>query len=239
MAVPASVSWAKMIPGLEGIGGRVCWYDRAGYGWSDSGPMPQTSKRNAEVLHEVLKVAEEKGPFVLVGHSYGAYTIRLFEHAYPEQVAGLVFLEPSHEDLPFRSAALNPGKNEAAWRAEFNNLSVMFGAISAFLSPFAVADRLGLAAIEAEHGGINKVRYTPRDIASVFNGKYFKAVSSELRTFMYESANQTRQTVPARPRARLPVAVLLGANEIAPFCIPRGGGAGALGAAGGFRAPRE
>ena len=33
---------------------QVCWYDRAGEGWSDPGPYPQTSATIAKDLHELL-----------------------------------------------------------------------------------------------------------------------------------------------------------------------------------------
>ena len=73
---------------------RVCSYDRAGYGWSDPGPKPRTYQKAAEELHTLLRNAGESGPFVLVGHSAGANTVRLYAAVYPEEVAGLVLIEP-------------------------------------------------------------------------------------------------------------------------------------------------
>lgn len=73
---------------------RVCSYDRAGYGWSDPGPKPRTYQQAAEELHTLLRNAGEISPFVLVGHSAGCNTIRLYASAYPEEVAGLVLIEP-------------------------------------------------------------------------------------------------------------------------------------------------
>jgi pimeloyl-ACP methyl ester carboxylesterase len=73
---------------------RVCSYDRAGVGWSEPGPKPRTFLRAAEELHTLLANTGEIGPFVLVGHSAGVNTIRLFAQTYPEQVAGLVLIEP-------------------------------------------------------------------------------------------------------------------------------------------------
>jgi pimeloyl-ACP methyl ester carboxylesterase len=37
-------------------------------------------------------------PLVLVGHSFGGYIIRLYHHAYPGEVAGMVFADAAHED---------------------------------------------------------------------------------------------------------------------------------------------
>uniref|UniRef100_Q022C4 Alpha/beta hydrolase fold n=1 Tax=Solibacter usitatus (strain Ellin6076) TaxID=234267 RepID=Q022C4_SOLUE len=77
---------------------RVCSYDRAGYGLSDPGPLPRTSKQLASELHSLLGTAEEAGPYVLVGHSLGGLTIRLFTQAHPAEVAGLVLVDSASEN---------------------------------------------------------------------------------------------------------------------------------------------
>src|SRR5262245_1957102 len=46
---------------------QACWYDRAGIGWSDSGPFPRTSSAIAGDLHTLLKHASVPPPHVLVG----------------------------------------------------------------------------------------------------------------------------------------------------------------------------
>jgi pimeloyl-ACP methyl ester carboxylesterase len=74
---------------------RVCAYDRAGYGQSEPGPMPRDSQRAADELHQLLVNSGEDGPFLLVGHSLGALNMQVYAHIYPEQVIGLVLLDPS------------------------------------------------------------------------------------------------------------------------------------------------
>ena len=76
---------------------RVCSYDRAGMSWSEEGPKPRTYMRIADELHALLQAAGEQGPYVLVGHSVGAHTIRFFEQEYPTDVAGVVLVDPAHE----------------------------------------------------------------------------------------------------------------------------------------------
>jgi pimeloyl-ACP methyl ester carboxylesterase len=82
---------------------RVCSYDRAGYGWSDPGPKPRVPSIMTEELHTLLERAGEKPPYILVGHSFGALDVRMYAHKFPEQVAGVVFVDGSHPDelLPF------------------------------------------------------------------------------------------------------------------------------------------
>ncbi|MBO2445525.1 alpha/beta hydrolase [Actinomadura barringtoniae] len=74
-------------------------YDRAGTGWSDRAPLPRTGAAVAAELSDVLRVAEVPGPYVLVGHSLGGVYARLFAARFPNDVAGLLLLDPFHEDL--------------------------------------------------------------------------------------------------------------------------------------------
>ncbi len=73
---------------------RVVCYDRAGLGWSDIGPMPRTAERIVAELHSLLDRAAIPGPYVLVGHSFGGLTMPLFAARYPEQIAGMVLVDP-------------------------------------------------------------------------------------------------------------------------------------------------
>ena len=68
--------------------------DRAGYGWSDGSPFPQTSAQIAKELRQLLQNAGEKPPYVLVGHSFGGLAVRVFNGEYPNEVAGM-FLSDS------------------------------------------------------------------------------------------------------------------------------------------------
>ena len=80
---------------------RVCSYDRAGYDWSDPGPMPRTSAQSIKELHALLQNAGERPPYVLVGHSFGGTNVRIYNKLYPDQVAGMVLADTGHEDLKF------------------------------------------------------------------------------------------------------------------------------------------
>jgi pimeloyl-ACP methyl ester carboxylesterase len=75
----------------------ACSYDRAGDAWSDIGPSPRTLRQNAYELHSLLSGAEIKGPYVLAGHSYGGILARIYARDYPEEVAGMVLVDSTHE----------------------------------------------------------------------------------------------------------------------------------------------
>jgi pimeloyl-ACP methyl ester carboxylesterase len=92
-----SLEWIKIQNNLANDV-RVCSYDRAGYGWSDPGPKPRTTARITRELHTLLEEAKIPGPYVLAGHSFGGYNIRYFASEYPDEVAGLVFIDSSHPE---------------------------------------------------------------------------------------------------------------------------------------------
>ena len=91
----ASVEW-RNIQAEVGRETRVCSYDRAGYGWSDPGPAPRITSRTVSELRRLLKRADIPPPYLLVGHSFGGFTVRYFAARYPEEVAGVVLVESSH-----------------------------------------------------------------------------------------------------------------------------------------------
>lgn len=97
-----SIDWLMVQPEVAKFT-RVCSYDRAGYGWSDSGPEPRSSLQIAHELKQLLEAAGEKGPYILVGHSMGGYDIRAYAGQYPPDVVGMVLVDASHEDQELRA----------------------------------------------------------------------------------------------------------------------------------------
>jgi pimeloyl-ACP methyl ester carboxylesterase len=72
---------------------RVCTYDRAGWGWSEAGPLPRDAAEFAKELHTLLQNANIPGPYVMVGHSLGGLGVRVYVHDYPSEVSGVVLIE--------------------------------------------------------------------------------------------------------------------------------------------------
>jgi pimeloyl-ACP methyl ester carboxylesterase len=72
---------------------RVCVYDRAGRGWSQSAGTQQDGVQVATDLHALLEGAGEQGPYVLAGHSAGGLYVLNFAQLYPDQVAGVALLD--------------------------------------------------------------------------------------------------------------------------------------------------
>ena len=95
---------------------RVCAYDRPGTvvggespSRSDPVPQPTTAQDGVADLHALLSAAEEPGPYVLVGHSYGGLVVRLYAMNYPQDVSGLVLIDAISG---FLQAGMTPEQRE-------------------------------------------------------------------------------------------------------------------------------
>jgi pimeloyl-ACP methyl ester carboxylesterase len=86
--------WAKVQPVLSQQT-RVCSYDRAGFGWSESRPDIQDANAVSSQLHQLMEAAAVQRPFVLVGHSISGIYLRSYVAHYPDDVAGLVLVDGS------------------------------------------------------------------------------------------------------------------------------------------------
>ncbi len=76
---------------------RACVYDRAGLGWSDAwsdSRSPRTTSAIVDDLRALLAAAGVPSPYILVGHSFGGLVVRAYAAKYPDEVAGLVLVDP-------------------------------------------------------------------------------------------------------------------------------------------------
>lgn len=93
----SNYDWEQVQPQISKIT-RTFSYDRAGIGGSDKSKLKRTSLNQVHELHTLLKAAKVKAPYVIVAHSIGGYNARLFAGIYPKEVAGIVFVDSSHEN---------------------------------------------------------------------------------------------------------------------------------------------
>ena len=73
-------------------------YDRAGTGWSDDTHLPRSADEVTDELRALLRVVEIPAPYLLIGHSLGGVYVQRFAQRFPREVAGLLLLDPAHED---------------------------------------------------------------------------------------------------------------------------------------------
>lgn len=103
--------WAAWQNGT--IPGRWCIWDRPGYGWSDNAPSPHSAGMSADALSEALAVAGEEGPWILVSAGYGSIVSRIFSARHVRNIAGIMMVDPLHEDLLYQIGS--PGRGILLW----------------------------------------------------------------------------------------------------------------------------
>lgn len=134
-----SRDWADQVTPWR-TGGRVCTYDRPGLGASKAraGTKYIDSGVHAKELHALLHRAGEKGPFILVGHSYGGMIGRSFNNLYPKEVRGMLLLDavpPGIQDLysaydksfvePSASISLSASASATGWDRPLQGLPLI------------------------------------------------------------------------------------------------------------------
>jgi pimeloyl-ACP methyl ester carboxylesterase len=103
-------TWTDVLPVMQSTH-RLCAYDRAGLGASD--PPAEASRLAADQvadLRALLDGAGISGPFVIGSWSYGATVATLFTQAYPDDVVGLLFVDPQSPGVVARWRDALPAK---------------------------------------------------------------------------------------------------------------------------------
>jgi pimeloyl-ACP methyl ester carboxylesterase len=154
-------------------------YDRPGYGWSDPVDRPVDLALAAADLHAALDARGLPGPYVLVGHSLGAHYVRVFAERYPDDVTGLVLLDPSHEDQFDRMPDV---------AKQLQQMSAMFAA-------FPKLARLGLFRIRNPQAAV--LTDLPPDVAAQLDAltvtpRHFRALAGEGRVVLDIAASVPR-----------------------------------------------
>lgn len=92
-----SISWAYVQPEISQHTS-TCSYDRAGILLSEAGPRPRDGETIAAELKQALENAGESGPYILVGHAFGGFYVRIFAGEYLDEVCGMVLVDSGHPD---------------------------------------------------------------------------------------------------------------------------------------------
>ena len=90
----SSVSWTPLQDSVAAFTSTAS-YDRVGFGWNHETRQPQSAGEMIESLRALLASVGFVPPFVFVGHSFGALLVRLYADRWPEEVAGLVLVDPA------------------------------------------------------------------------------------------------------------------------------------------------
>lgn len=132
---------------------RSVLYDRAGTGWGAPADLPRTPTAVVTELHDLLR--DVPGPYVFVGHSLGGLYARRYAQLFPDEVAGLLLLDPGHEDmysyLPPEAAAMNERIKQGASDITDEQVAAARPALEALHKDWPDADRAALVDYHLTH----------------------------------------------------------------------------------------
>jgi len=192
-----SMVWALVQPGIAQFT-RVCSYDRAGYAWSDAGPLPRTMSQIAYELRTALANAAEKGPYVLVGATLGGTIMRVFANTYPGDVSGMVLVDSTHEN----GFIVSHGKEVRIGETSENK--AIPPVQPAMKEPRGTPEPLAVRPTKASaFVNVSPLSKLPRDLQRIWiiakmQSKYDEALASEF-TFLPEEMNKLFAATAANP----------------------------------------
>lgn len=195
-------SWARVVPLLTPEA-RVIAYDRPGLGFSDPAPAPDDRRPRAMAsqLDATLRAVGAPPPYLLVGHSLGGLHVRAFAELRPDGVAGLVLVDPSHEDMQRIVATSKAVRVLAAAVRGALGLAARLGPIGGprVLTPL-VMPRAVVARLQLEPERVRALR------ARYGTAETMRAIRAELAQ-LEPALEQTREV---RVPTSIPVTVLSG-----------------------------
>lgn len=114
--------WGSIVLQVASIASVVA-YDRAGLGQSEWDGETPTPQHVAGRLRRLLERIGAPPPYVLVGYSWGGVLARYFAGLHPEEVAGLVFVDPgpivtqslAERLAPFEAIGADQAGYDAFW----------------------------------------------------------------------------------------------------------------------------
>jgi pimeloyl-ACP methyl ester carboxylesterase len=130
-------NWSRVHPQLGHVT-RVCAYDRAGSGYSPPNMRARDAGDEVDDLQRLLDRAHLAPPYVLVGHSYGGLVARLFAHAHPREIGGVVLVDAMGRSQDRRFSRLWKAQPARERRSAPNPLE----ASADLLASEALADRV-------------------------------------------------------------------------------------------------
>jgi pimeloyl-ACP methyl ester carboxylesterase len=212
----SSLSWSLVQPEVAAFT-HVCAYDRAGLAWSERAQSPRTFDRVVDELRAVLAAVAPRGPYVLVGHSFGSLVVRAYAARSPRDVAGLVLVDPPTEWLTMtrqQMRMLRRGVRLSRVGAVLAHLGIVRASLALLTggapgAPRRLVKVLGPRASRTLEHLVAEVRKLPPDIHPVVQRiwcepKCFHAMADHLSVLARESVSIAGQV----PSPDVPVVVI-------------------------------
>ncbi|HZD93342.1 MAG TPA: alpha/beta hydrolase [Candidatus Sulfotelmatobacter sp.] len=219
----SSLSWSVLQPQLAAVSTTFS-YDRAGLGWSTSTVKPCNLSGMAEELHEWIDALRVPRPYILVGHSYAAYILRVYACRFPDELAGIILVDPLTPEEWFKPRRWQRSR---VWRAVW--LSRAGAALSALgvlrfclwllqrgnkAVPRRVLGSFGPAARETVERILGELAKLPQETVRLIrerwgHPKFFLTMARYIQTLPVCAAEVAGCDVPRN----IPVTVISGAHQ--------------------------
>ncbi len=194
-------------------------YDRGGLGWSSPSRTLRTPSNIAAELHELVRHAGLKPPFILVGHSFGGLVMRRFALMYPEEVTSILLVDPMRCEEwppldPAKQAALDRGIRLSSFAIPIARLGLARLAVTSLLCRSGrIADRLaGAAGDGGKHvlGRIkDEVSKMPREIWPIIAAHWSRpSYYAGMRSHVAAVPDTVREMQDAKPIRGIPILLL-------------------------------
>jgi pimeloyl-ACP methyl ester carboxylesterase len=207
-----TLHWGLVQPMLSATN-RVFAFDRAGMGFSDPGPLPRLTSRSLADLRAALKATGIEPPYVLVGHSMGSFDMQLFAFLHPEEVAGMVLVDPRGDRVFERFGAAVPSMAVAAQR---QRRQVLRNAVIAAQRPEPDSAAYEALAAPPEPQLTDAVNAALRD--ATLRPSTWRTIASEGASL--DGASMEELDAARRHLGKMPLIVLTAANAVAMFALP-------------------
>lgn len=216
----SSVGWVQVQPQIAEFT-QVCVYDRPGFGWTERSTRPRTPDQFLQELGEVVRHCGT--PVILVGHSFGGLLVQLYAAHYPEDIAGLVLVDPAlvlewASPAPAQAYRLRRGialARRGAWLAKIGfvrlSLNLLTGGGQRFAKVFArAAGGQGASTMDRLVGEVRKL---PPELWPVIQSHWCRPSSFRSMADHLASLPQVAAAVACNPLpARIPVTVISGGH---------------------------
>jgi len=194
-------------------------YDRGGLGWSSPSRTPRTPSNLGEELHELLWRAGLKPPFILVGHSFGGLVMRRYALMYPEEVAGIVLVDPMRCEewpplYPAKQATLDRGCKLSGFAIPIAQFGLARLAVTSLLCRSGrIADKLAGAAGEGGMHVLGRIKgevgKMPREVWPIVAAHWSRpSYYDGMRSHIAAVPDSVREMQDAEPIRGIPVLLL-------------------------------
>ncbi|HLK07699.1 MAG TPA: alpha/beta hydrolase [Candidatus Angelobacter sp.] len=220
----SSLNWSILQPQLAEFAATYS-YDRAGFGWSTPSKRQCTLQKMSDDLHAIVAALKIATPYVLVGHSFGAFVLRAYAQRFPEELAGIILVDPL---TPEEWITPDRSQRWQLWRGVwFSRAGAALGSIGVVRfclwlllqrGNSAVPRRvLGMFGGRASETGLRIVgelaKLPPETVRLIrerwSHGRFFLTMSRYIQALPKNSAEASRFQIPAH----IPVTVISGAHQ--------------------------